>query len=106
MSWRPATTVRNPLVALRRVVERPEIEPLDLHAGDEHVTVPAGASPPPAPGPRERGRRTRPHPPRPLPDRPVQALITSTPVEHTPARREHSLGHPHAPAGPWSTLPG
>jgi len=109
MSWRPAPTVRNPLVALRRVVERPEIEPLDpdTRAVGEHVTVPAGR-PSSAEGgnprPSSRARRGHPRPPRPLPDRPVQALITSTPVEHTPDHRPHAPGH--AAAGPWSTHPG
>ncbi|HVM67436.1 MAG TPA: hypothetical protein VMU14_21370 [Acidimicrobiales bacterium] len=104
MSWRP-TAVRNPLLALRRVVERPEIESLDpdLRAVGDHVTVPA---PPGAVTTRrERARSQRAHP-RPRPDRPVQALITSTPVEHTPAPSLHPLGDAHAPAGPWSTLPG
>jgi uncharacterized protein len=117
MAWRPAPAVRNPLLALRRVVEAPELEAepdaaeglepvalsvgssalavaertpprahadhhhVELHHRSEEVGLQARPGPledrPPAKRPRSRGRRERTQP---IPDRPVRALITSTPV--------------------------
>src|SRR5579864_8587396 len=171
MSWRPAPTVRNPLLALRRVVEAPDLELVagdgepSGHPGDgraaawEHgesggdrgggfegtgrligpveprwpggspVAVaervelharPVTTEHPPATATRGRRSRSRgrQEPKRSIPDRPVRALITSTPVvgaSADPAGPEpDAVPEPgtspstvaHAAAGPWSTLPG
>ena len=137
MAWRPAPAVRNPLLALRRVVEAPDLELLpggaeglepvpggsgalavaertDLRAGvdHEHVELHHRSEPvelharpvppehkPPSGRPRSRGRRERTQP---IPERPVRALITSTPVAAPPTEATEGRPSPD-PAASWAT---
>jgi hypothetical protein len=106
MVWRPPSTRRNPLHALRRVVEQPGAGPIHGSASTGSVTTlvspAAAAAPGTAPGttpfeaPSSLGTRARPahlapttrrhlasepEPSRRHPDRPARALITSTPTQ-------------------------
>jgi len=114
VSWRPSPAERNPLLALRRVVEIPDDEDagggavrLEPVGGAHQVLGTGGAGGTGGPRVGSHGRRrTRERVARPAaPERPVQALITSTPVE-TATRPDSEGGAGHAAAGPWSTLPG
>jgi len=81
VSWRPTPAERNPLLALRRVVETPDGE-----TGGTAVRlepVPGVAGPPTAARSHRRAHeRVARHS---IPERPVRALITSTPID-TPCK--------------------
>jgi len=143
MAWRPAPAVRNPLLALRRVVEAPELEvlpdaaeglePMALSVGTSALAVAERADPrahadhqhvelhhrsedaelqarpvplqdrPPSKRPRARGRRERAQP---IPDRPVRALITSTPVPAPSLEAAEGRSGPDTVGSPGSRAAG